>query len=273
MKKNTAAFWAICLIASLTLASCGSPSTPSPAMPTAIVGGAGPSPTSTNPPATEPPMPGVGGCANPLFPVVAGATWSYVLSGGPSGPVSYASKVQSVDGEGFELVQAFTGVTVTQRWACAELGLVALDFGGPSASMVTDGSQASFTTVSQTGVTLPNNVEPGESWAQSFQVEGTQTLPGGMTGNSKGKASYQSTAIGFEDVTVAAGTFHAMRIDGKMSLDLTVDMMGVTAPVTLSTDVTSWYAPDVGLVKMTQSGEMMGVAINVDNDLASYSLP
>ncbi len=281
MKKNIAVFLGACLIASLALAGCGSASTPTlpaaTATPTTIIGGSGQAPAgTTGPTASAPDTPAPsssGNCDNSMFPVVAGATWSYVISGGPSGPVTYTSSIASIDAQGFQLMQAFTSLTVSQRWACSEAGLVALDFGGPSASLATQGSQASFTTLSQAGVTLPKTVSPGDNWTQNFEVEGSQTLPGGSTGKSEGSASYQSTAIGLEEVTVDAGTFQAMRIDSHLNLDLSVEVSGVTAPFALSADISSWYAPGVGLVKMIQSGTMLGIALNTENDLTAYSLP
>lgn len=273
MDKRVGPCLALCLGIGLALAGCGSASEPSPAAPTAIPGGAGLAPTSTAQPATDAMPSGAGNCANPLFPVVRDASWAYVVTGGPSGPVTYTSTVHSVDDAGFGLVQVVGSVTVTQHWSCADSGLVALDFSGPAASLVAGGTQASLTTVSQTGVTLPKSIAPGDSWAQTFQVEGTQTLPDGTTGKTKGMASYQSNAIGFEDVTVGAGAFHAMRVDGVMSLDLSVEMNGISAPVNLSANVTNWYAPGVGLVKTTQIGTMMGIPLNIENGLTDYSIP
>jgi hypothetical protein len=261
------------LTVGLLVTACASNATPPGPTPASGGGGAAPAPTDTEQAAAPTVPPPAGGCANPLFPVADGATWSYTLSGGPAGPVSYTSTVTGIDTGGFELTQAFTSLTVKQRWSCKDGALAALDFGGPSASLVTQGSQATFTTVSQEGVTLPAQVAAGDEWTQSFTLKGTQVLPGGTTGTSQGTASYSSKAIGMESVTVDAGTFDAMRVDGQMTVDLTVNVSGVTAPVTLSTKFSSWYAPGVGLVKMSQTGSLAGVALNVDNDLTSYSLP
>jgi hypothetical protein len=277
MKHSTACILTCVLIVNLSLIGCalggGATSAAASATPEPASGGPAQPPTSTAAPATSAPQAGSGACDNPLYPVVEGATWSYTVTGGPAGPVSYTTSVASVDAQGFELMQAFTSLTVTQRWSCSDAGLVALDFGGPAASLVTEGSQASFTTTAQTGVTLPKSVAPGDSWSQSFEITGTQTLTGGNTGNSQGKASYQSSAVGMEDVTVDAGTFNAMRVDGQLSVDLTVEAMGVTTPVTLTSNFTSWYAPGVGLVKVAESGQVMGAAISVETDLTSYSIP
>jgi hypothetical protein len=58
----------------------------------------------------------------------------------------------------------------------------------------------------------------------------------------------QVTVVGFESVTVDAGTFHNC-VKLQTTLYATVSLSGYPIQVTVTNTLTEWYAPDVGPVK------------------------
>ncbi len=214
-----------------------------------------------------------GACSNAYLPVVQGATWSYDVTGGPNGTTSYTDTISAVSGDSFTLTTTLEDLTRTQRWSCGADGLVALDFGGASATLAVANLQTEFDTTESTGVTLPANVSPGDTWSQTFTLEGTQTITGDQTVQAEGKVKYELTAAGMESVTVPAGTFEALRVDGTTSMDLTVQMSGFTVPMTITGTIVRWYAPDVGYIQSVEQSNVFDTEVEVTTELASYDIP
>jgi len=224
-------------------------------------------PTAESPSATS------GDCANTYFPVVQGATWSYLVTGGPTGTTSYTDIISEVNGNSFILTTEFADLTRTQRWSCSADGLVALDYGGSSATLAVAGLQAVFDTTQVTGVTLPADISLGETWSQTFILEGTQTLSGDQTAKSEGDVKYDSTAAGMESVNVPAGTFEALRIDSTTTMEITVELSGFKVPTTIAGTIVRWYVPGVGYVRSVETSNMFDTEVEVTTELTDYSIP
>lgn len=224
-------------------------------------------------PSAGSPSTGSGGCRNVYYPVAQGATWTYAVTGGPNGPTSYTDTISSVDGESFILTTTFEDITRAQRWSCDPDGLVALDFGGASATLAVANLQADFDTTEATGVTLPAEISQGDSWSQTFTLKGTQTLPGDQTADVTGQVQYDATAGGLESVTVSAGTFEALRVDSTSTMNITVQMSGITVPVTIAGTIVQWYAPGVGMVRSIEKSNFFDTEVEVTSELTGYSLP
>jgi hypothetical protein len=90
---------------------------------------------------------------------------------------------------------------------------------------------------------LPNPLVPGKKW------EWSGNDPTQMERHEKNRV------VGFENVTVAAGKFRAMKV--------TSEITSGASPMTK----TSWYAPGVGLVKSTTEGGQ----IKYGSELTDYS--
>ncbi len=220
----------------------------------------------TDVPATEPPAQNA--CENPYAPVIAGATWDYNIQG--TLPDTYTHTILSVDADGFVEQDAFaSGVTRQAEWKCENGNLIALNPpGGTSGTVNTEGVQADFHTTALDGVTLPGVINPGDTWTQSITLEGTETI-NGIEIPASNQTTSDCTAIGIESVTVAAGTFDAMRVDCVIHMNITVTMSGIEIPTILDFTSTSWYARNVGLVKNAS----VGSAFNSTTDLVSYNIP
>jgi len=225
---------------------------------------AAPSGGSTAVPAAS----GSGACANSLYPVVAGVTWNYQLSGTVNDTI--VRKINSVSGTGFEDQDTFgSGTTRTGQWNCDAGALIALDpSAGSSANVQTNSSSGEFTTTAMSGVTLPATVNTGDAWSQSVTLEGTVTMNGAQA-PAKNEFTNHCTADGNESVSVPAGDFNAMKVTCQTNMIITITIAGTSIPTPVNITSVSWYAPNVGMVKST------GTGANFDTTtvLTSYTIP
>jgi hypothetical protein len=234
-------------------AVAGGPATPAPE-PTAR-----PSPTAT----PVPPAPAAGPCQNPYYPVVAGASWTYQMSG-PVGD-TFTRSIVNVRENGFDDQDVFSaGVTRRGSWECREGNLISLTpASGPSVAAA--GMQMNFTVESNTGLTFPADPRPGMEWRQNIVLAGRFEREG-QSIEVRGVMDRSCKAVGMERVSVPAGDFEALRVDCSHKMDLSFS--GV--PVSSMTETNaSWYARGVGWVK-TRGSSDAGVTEIV---LLSYTIP
>lgn len=274
MKRVHTSQFILALLAAASLAGCSMGAAAPTAAPTLP-----PTQAATQPPAmtsTPEPSPSAesrGACDNPLFPVVKGATWTYSGTGGASGAYSYTDTITDVRADGFTVTSQFDdNLTRTQEWACKPEGLVALQLPGAAAAITTTQFKATFETSNVQGVTIPASVDPGDKWNFSLTIKGTQEVSG-VKAETSGDAAYDFTAVGMESVTVPAGTFDAMKVDGVLTLDLTATVSGLSIPVKITMNNTLWFAPGVGMVKTVSQGSVAGTSINDTLELQSYNIP
>lgn len=207
-------------------------------------------------------------CDNPYIPIVAGATWNYNLVGPQND--TFTRSILAVTADGFSEQDVFgVGVTRQGEWKCDGGNLIALTpSGGGSSSVTAEGTSVDFQTTALEGVTLPASINPGDNWSQSLTLEGAQTI-NGETFPARNQTTQNCTAAGVESVTVPAGTFDAMRVECKVTIDLALEMAGNPITTNLSLNNTSWYAIKVGLVKTISTGSGLDSTI----ELTSYLIP
>lgn len=140
--------------------------------------------------------------------------------------------------------------------------------------MVATGVDATFETTSSSGYSFPHTVNVGDSWVQSYNIEGVMNMADAMSANASGVVTHTYTAQGEETVTVPAGEFQTVRVLVTTTLDLTVEMMGVALPFSIESQTTSWLARNVGWVRSeTDLGMESGEAYSSVVELQSYTLP
>ncbi len=206
----------------------------------------------TENPATEAPLPPASSsgneCGNAYYPIVDGAQWNYT---GPTGLFSHRLTVET--GDEFTIVVESGADTFIIRGLCLEGGDInLLQVPGTSLSYSGDNGSSSITTTSNEGVTLPGDIQAGDDWSQTI---GMEVSASDQTTNFLLDNTY--TAVGYETVTVPAGTFNALKIEQSTS-------MGGPEP----TIQTLWYVQDVGLVK-----SVIEVGETYVNELVSYNIP
>lgn len=252
------------LILALFLVACGQ-QTPAP-------GGEQPLDEAAAEDPTEEPQ---GLCSNAYYPVVLGATWTYNVSGAPTGDFTYTDTITDVRADGFTLTSSFPdGLTRTQEWACTPDGLVALEFGGGSAAALSgSGMTMTLNTTNVTGVTLPSDLAVGSSWSQSWDIEGNMEISGDMSGEATGDVSFNGGAVAMENVSTPAGSFDAIKLELDQTFNLSVSVEGFGVPVVITGNSTLWYAPGVGFVKSVDTSDFLGTAVMTTIELQSYSIP
>jgi hypothetical protein len=199
---------------------------------------------------TVPPVSGA--CSNPLYPVAATALRNYHVTGAPTGDFDYFTIIASVSESSFEEDSHFGELSKAVIWQCTPEGLAVLaPGGGVSGTIETPNASFEYTTTGSTGVTLPTIVAAGDTWTQTLSLHGEHTTSDGTVLTSDGTYTSFFTAVGMESVTVADGTYTAMRINVESNWNLKTTVSGITVPVHLNITSSVWYAPGIGMVKTT----------------------
>ena len=240
--KPASAFLFLATLA-LALSAC-SPSTPTPPLLVGTIEVATADPSSGSTSQTS------GECGHDYFPSEEGTTWELAVTGDGTNYNSTATITESGD-EGFTLVSGLAdgSSTFTMEVSCTDDGLIMLDSlsQAVSASVNSDEGTGTITTVAQTGVTLPADLEGASSWQQyvAWEAQGSDT--GSML---HGDATIDFVSRGFEVVTVPLGTYNAIRVDSENRGTLEGEEL-------MSCQVSVWYAKDVGIVKQEQTCSSM----------------
>ena len=133
--------------------------------------------------------------------------------------------------------------TFSLAYSCTDEGLTLLDPLGQSSSAVATGPDgtATMTTLAQSGLTLPADLEGASTWQQyvKWEAQGDGTVLHGDT-------TFNYANRGQENVVVPFGTFEAIRIDTEI---LTILEGKALEPC----QARNWYAEDVGVVKAETS--------------------
>jgi hypothetical protein len=196
-------------------------------------------------------------CQNPYQPVGEGHAWTYKSTSSSANQqnTTVKQKITSVSAASFTTTSTYYGLSVKAIWRCTPKGLVAQSFGaGPTASIYTVGYQTPFVTTATTGVTLPSNPQPGQTWTQTFTLTST-------TGGSPQQLKVNYKAVSMSVANVPAGGFQAIEITASGALQGN------------SFTFTGWYARGVGLVKSTATAQYQGKNATSELDLSNYSAP
>jgi hypothetical protein len=212
-------------------------------------------------------------CTNLYYPVREGAAWTYKSTGGPAGEYSFTDTVTSVRPDGFTLSTQIGDLTRLQEWTCTAEGLSALQLGGaPAAMLNSQNIQLNLDIINATGVTFPGQIGPGSQWQQNMDVTGNVTAFNEEAA-ATGTVQMSFNAVGSESVTVPAGTFDALKVEVDVSLNVGATYEGITLPVSFTGDYTYWFAPNVGWVKASGTGNVLGNSFADTTELQSYNIP
>jgi hypothetical protein len=194
-------------------------------------------------------------CNNDYYPVVNGATWTYLITVQEDEPTTTIYTMAVNQDDTFTLNIQDEDSKFTLDGSCNDEGIVLLNVPGVSSTYSgQDGNGSSMTTITNEGVTLPDDVQEGDEWSQTISVNAT-------SGESGLSATIETNykAIGFENVTVPAGTFNALKVEQTGSMI----MEGTPA---FETHGFIWYVEGVGTVKSGLDGTYTG-------ELVSYNIP
>lgn len=113
---------------------------------------------------------------------------------------------------------------------------------------------------------LPPTFDVGQAFSRSTTA--TYSSQSGAT--ASGPVTWFTRVMGFEYVTVPAGTFYAVRLDSSMTMTVTNHYTGAT--ITLTGDDSTWLAENVGEVKSVTSGSDGTSVTSGSSELLQYSL-
>lgn len=225
----------------LLVSGCSSPNATHPAptaTPTRVVVAVN---TEENPSTLAPVSGGEGDedeCENPFYPVSDEATWTYSSSEGIN-----AQHIMSADDFGNFTITITSGdSTFTVEGQCTPDGIVLMDTTYTGAF-----GSSTVATVANNGVTVPKDIGQGEAWLQVINV---------TAGDQSSVIESNYTAVGFENITVPAGDFYALKVEQSGYVTVfgqKVDMHGF-----------HWYAEGVGVVRSAMDGAPVVELVSFD---------
>jgi hypothetical protein len=251
MKTSSVSLLPALAVAAAALACSPSPATDTPAAIVATLVAV------TDTPPSPPLSSGGGDCSHPYNPADDGAVWEYVGTSSSLGQFSQTDTITDSRDDGFTLAQTnhASDVTFTLEYTCTYAGLTMLD--AFQQSIVASVSGVSITTIAQSGVTLPADLEGASTWQQYVHW----TTQGGNVANTYDvETTIDYVSRGFEYVTVPAGTFQAIHVD---AIYHTVENGEAFEDCLTS----AWVAKDIGVVK----GEQSCFGIDTEWELLSFS--
>lgn len=238
--------------------------------PSSAIDNAAPSPGD---PVSGGPAPS-GTCANPLYPVIQGAAWTYASTGSPPGPFLFTDTITEARVDGFTLTSQFKDLTRTQEWACKPEGLLALQLGGgPMAGISAQGLSAQFESSNVTGISLPVDMQNTQQWTYGLSMKGTIAMPDNQASQADGSVSSTFQVLGAESISVPAGTFNAIKVQVNSEYTLNTSFQGFLMPLNFSSTTIIWYAPYVGWVKSVENSDLGGSPYSSTIELQSYGFP
>ena len=226
----------------------------------------GVTPSSTSPTATvSTPVAATGSdCTSEYFPLRTGYQISFAnrLSTGAS-QNTYTMKVTSVVGSHVTATVDFdSGIHSEQAYDCTDGNVQATGYVDLGAGM--SGVHATAVTRSSSGQLIPHDVHVGSVWTAAFTIS---TSLGGVSGmparNIDSTVTTERTAEAEEDVTVPAGTFHALKVKSITTFTFagaapSIPGMGAI-PAPAPVVGYEWWVKGKGMVKTTS--DMSGTSI------------
>lgn len=208
-------------------------------------------------------------CEHPYYPLRPG--YEIVFRNTSHSPIdgtpqtsNYSWKVTGATADTVELAVHFDAedITSTQTLKCRDGALEAsayVDLNGGA------GRQSyHLETRNASGTYLPSDLRVGSEWTQSFDIimrPSAGTDP--VLGTIEGTVTIHRQALAEESVTVPAGTYTALKVESRTSLNFG-SIAGVLDASAGAVDVVSheWWVKNVGLVKTqaTIGGSLTGLS-------------
>jgi hypothetical protein len=204
-------------------------------------------------------------CDHPYLPLRPGSSWTYSTTEGTS-TWSVGSAGGTADSAEATMAISMAEVAMTTHWNCTSEGIISYDFGNITVAEM--GQIASTDVTNSSGVFLPaaSLLAPGYSWSDNYSLVMHITAEG-FSVDMTMSAAETWTAAGMETVSVPAGTFEAMRVEGTENISMSgfMGMEGVDTVV----DATFWFAEGVGIVRYTSAPS----GYTSVGELTSYTIP
>lgn len=202
-------------------------------------------------------------CDNQYFPSKSGDTWEYSGNNTVIGDYSRTDIVTQSGADAFNVSTNISGVTYGVNYACSTEGLTASDpvqqYAG--ALLSSPDSPVSVKLTSNTGLSLPATITPGDTWQQIANFEASSPDL-----NLNGRFVFNYSAVGYESVTVPFGTFNALRVDATIRIE--VSGFRILAGTYNSS---TWMVSNIGVVKSEGISHVPGIDFSDGIQLANFS--
>jgi hypothetical protein len=142
----------------------------------------------------------------------------------------------------------FYGTAIDATWQCLPEGLLSSQY----TNLSRPEPRLKFETVDATGVNIPRPERwvKGSKWQYRYSVRGQMSLMGApQPVDVEGAIFVASNTIGQEKVDVPAGVYDAVKVQSVFDETFAIKGSAVM-PVNMTFTVQSWYARDVGLIKL-----------------------
>ncbi len=202
-------------------------------------------------------------CTNQYFPNAKGDTWEY---SGSNTLISNYSRIDTVTAsstEAFTVESNLAGVVYSLPYTCSPAGILATNPVQEYAGALLNSPNAPIKVelTSNEGVSLPSNVVPGDTWQQSSDFNATAENV-----NISGRFVFDYTATGYEQVTVPAGSYNALRVDATIRIEVSGFRI-LAGTYTTST----WMVAGIGVVKSEGTSHVPGVDFTDGMQLTKYT--
>jgi hypothetical protein len=202
-------------------------------------------------------------CDNLYFPNTSGDTWEYAGNTSATGAYTRTDSITSSGANSFTVQSTVSGMSYNVDYSCTPAGLVAVNpiqqYLGPILNALN--GQVSLNLTSNSGISLPNNINPGDTWQQIIEWEGSAQ---GMSTNGRLVIDY--TAADYESVSVPSGTYDALKVNTSIRIEIS------NFRIQYGTyEITSWMAPNVGIIKSLGSSNVPNVQFSDSLELNQYN--
>jgi hypothetical protein len=210
---------------------------------------------------TPTPVPSL--CENLYFPNTPGDTWEYAGNTSATGAYTRTDSITNLGVDSLTVQSTVSGSSYNVDYSCTPAGLIAVNpiqqYLGPVLDALN--GQVSLNLTSNSGITLPKSINPGDSWQQIIEWEGAAQ---GMSTNGRLVIDY--TAAGYESVSVPSGTYDALKVNTSIRIEIS------NFRIEYGTyEITSWMAPNVGIIKSQGSSNVPNVQFSDSLELNQYS--
>ena len=252
MNKKCSSVALVFLLITLTLSACNLPkrqavSTTTSSQPTDAILQSTPTPL----------------CTNQYFPDHIGDMWEYSGTNSILGAYIRTDTITNSEPESFTEETTLANVTGSLSYDCSSAGLTSQDPVQQYAGALLSSPDVPFSVklTSNTGTSLPAKIIPGDTWQQvaDGQVNSQQL-------NVNGRFEFDYTAVGYENISVPAGSYNALRVDATIRIEVT----GLHILIGTYT-TTTWWAAEVGLVKGEGTSHVTGIDFTDSMQLTSFT--
>ena len=202
-------------------------------------------------------------CDNLYFPNSLDDRWEYSGNNTALGDYTRTDRITASSDKSFTVESTLSSVTYTVEYNCSEAGLIAVNpiqqymgalITGPNAPV-------NVTLISNSGLSLPARINPGDSWQQTAEWDASAN-----EFSMNGRFVFDYSVVGYEKVTVPFGIFDALRVNATIRIEVSGFRILAGTYTT-----TTWMVPEVGVIKSEGTSHVPGVDFTDRLELTGFS--